>query len=443
MDFEDLDYYELLGVPRTATTDEVKRAFRREISKYHPDRFAQASLAEQDYAQRRSQRLTEAQAVLTDFQSRNAYNRGQPPPKRATPAMPTQPRDHQAELYDQAQAHLEAGRTLQAIGALRQLQQINPFYRDSASLLTAAEAELHRRQTPVPPARQRRGPRPAVIAGGIAGAAVVAATAWALRGRAQSGTTSTGTANIPTTLATSAPVAVIVTELPTASLLPTEVPVVEAATAAPATDVVPSVPVATSVVDVALSTPVIDTGTPEIESGTAIISDTFDTRRWAESTGPGWSVGYSGDRYRISAAPGIGTIWSYRSGISSDYTIGADIDVVRGEGGLLLRFAGAENYLAFIISPSQSSYRLEQHIGDEIRPIYEGDSAAIKPDGVNRVVARLRGSHVELFANGTELTDLDVDQLPSNTRYGLLAVSGDGPAEVLFDAIEIRAAQPN
>src|SRR5262245_23757392 len=170
--------------------------------------------------------------------------------------MPTQPRDHQAELYDQAQAHLEAGRTLQAIGALRQLQQINPFYRDSASLLTTAEAELQRRNAPATPARQRRGLRPAVIAGGIAGAAVVAATAWALRGRAQSGTTSIGAASVPTALATTAPVTVNVTALPTATLLPTAVAAGEAPTAQPATDVIPSVPAATSTVGVALSTPV-------------------------------------------------------------------------------------------------------------------------------------------------------------------------------------------
>ncbi|HWQ12187.1 MAG TPA: DnaJ domain-containing protein, partial [Roseiflexaceae bacterium] len=135
-DFEDLDYYELLGVSRAASTEEIKRAYRREISKYHPDRFARSSPEQQEYAQRRSQRITEAYAVLSDFSARSAYNLGRSPqprrPSRTTPTGASQPRDHQAELYEQARAHLEAGRAVQAAGVLRQLQQINPFYRDSA-----------------------------------------------------------------------------------------------------------------------------------------------------------------------------------------------------------------------------------------------------------------------------------------------------------------------
>jgi len=146
-DFENLDHYELLGISRAATPEEIKRAYRQEMSKYHPDRFANASPQQQEYASRRSQRITEAYGVLSDMTARAAYNRGQSPrrvPARRPAPAPAQPRDHQAELYEQAQRHLEADRLLQAIGALRQLQKINPFYRDGAELLAAAEVALAR-----------------------------------------------------------------------------------------------------------------------------------------------------------------------------------------------------------------------------------------------------------------------------------------------------------
>lgn len=155
-EFEELDYYAVLGVHRNATAEEIKRAYRQQIARYHPDRFATASPEEQARASRRAQRINQAYATLSDFAARTAYNRklGQAsPPPHAPPAAPAQPRDHLAELYAQARAHLEAGRHLQAAATLREIQRINPFYRDSGALLARAEA------AGAPP-RPRRRPLP-------------------------------------------------------------------------------------------------------------------------------------------------------------------------------------------------------------------------------------------------------------------------------------------
>ncbi|AXF06515.1 cytochrome C biogenesis protein [Paraburkholderia graminis] len=63
------DYYEVLGVPRTATQDEVRRAYRKLARKYHPDVSQQAD------GEDRFKELGEAYQVLKDTEKRAAYDR--------------------------------------------------------------------------------------------------------------------------------------------------------------------------------------------------------------------------------------------------------------------------------------------------------------------------------------------------------------------------------
>ncbi|HMQ33459.1 MAG TPA: DnaJ domain-containing protein, partial [Chloroflexaceae bacterium] len=181
-DFEQLDHYSLLGVGRSATADEIKRAYRQQMARFHPDRYAGAPADEQAYASRRAQLINEAYAVLSDFAARTAYNRtlaagpqaAARPAQRPPPAAPTPPRDHLAELYEQARAHLAAGRAVQAAATLREIQQLNPFYKDSAALLAEAEAAAR----PAPGSSRRPAPdrgRRALVTGGLGALALVAA----------------------------------------------------------------------------------------------------------------------------------------------------------------------------------------------------------------------------------------------------------------------------
>ncbi len=63
------DYYDVMGVPRGATPEEVKKAFRRLAMKYHPDRNKNHDAAE------RFKEINEAYEVLSDPERRAMYDR--------------------------------------------------------------------------------------------------------------------------------------------------------------------------------------------------------------------------------------------------------------------------------------------------------------------------------------------------------------------------------
>ena len=63
------DYYEVLGVNKTASEDEIKKAYRKIAIKYHPDRNPGDKQAEEKFKE-----AAEAYDVLHDPQKRQQYD---------------------------------------------------------------------------------------------------------------------------------------------------------------------------------------------------------------------------------------------------------------------------------------------------------------------------------------------------------------------------------
>src|SRR5664279_2043325 len=97
------DYYKTLGIPKTASEEEIKKAYRKLARKLHPD------LNPNDKeANRKFQQINEANEVLADPEKRKKY-------------------DQYGENWENAEQFEKANRSRSAGGARQRAPNNNPF----------------------------------------------------------------------------------------------------------------------------------------------------------------------------------------------------------------------------------------------------------------------------------------------------------------------------
>ena len=62
-----MNYYQILGIPEDASSDQIKQQYKQLIKKYHPDLYK----GDKAFANEKTKEITQAYKILVDSTSRN------------------------------------------------------------------------------------------------------------------------------------------------------------------------------------------------------------------------------------------------------------------------------------------------------------------------------------------------------------------------------------
>jgi curved DNA-binding protein CbpA len=105
------DFYELLGVKKTASAGEIRKAYALQARQKHPDRFPEGP--EKQAAEKVFQEVTTAFNTLSNERSRAEYDQQRERPQ------PTTPEEIARDAFERSGPLLEAGQLNEAVTLLR------------------------------------------------------------------------------------------------------------------------------------------------------------------------------------------------------------------------------------------------------------------------------------------------------------------------------------